>query len=54
MCYERSDRRRREAAESRELWQDFARTKAADDPEPPVAVEERAAEAREPAPVPER
>ena len=49
MCYERYLRRRREEAEeSRELWQDFERTRPIADPEPPAEVTEpERAEARE-------
>ena len=34
MCYERYLRRWREADESREMWQDFERTRPVSDPEP--------------------
>jgi hypothetical protein len=40
MCNERYLRRRREADESREIWQDFMRTQPHEDPEPPVEVTE--------------
>ena len=35
MCHERYLRRRREAEESHEIWQDFARTRPVDDGQPP-------------------
>jgi hypothetical protein len=38
MCNERYLRRRREADESREIWQDFMRTQPGEDPEPPGEV----------------
>jgi hypothetical protein len=38
MCNERYLRRRREADESREIWQDFMRTRPHEDPAPPVEV----------------
>jgi hypothetical protein len=49
MCYERYSRRRREEAEeSHELWQDFERTRPVADPEPPAeATEPERTEARE-------
>jgi hypothetical protein len=40
MCNERYLRRRREADESRAIWQDFERTQPVDDPEPPAEVTE--------------
>ncbi len=48
MCHERFLRRRhREAEESRELWEDFERTRPVVDPEPPAEVTEaERAEAR--------
>jgi hypothetical protein len=55
MCYERYERRRREADESREMWWDFARTQWVGDPEPPGEVTEpEPTEAREAVPTPER
>jgi hypothetical protein len=48
MCHERLWRRREEAQDSRELWQDFERTRLVVDPEPPPEVTEpERAEARE-------
>ena len=49
MCYERHLRRRREEAEeSHELWQDFERTRPVADPEPAAeAPQADRAEARE-------
>ncbi len=48
MCHERWMRRRREAEESRELWQDFERTRPIADPQRPAEVTEpERAEARE-------
>jgi hypothetical protein len=35
MCHERYLRRRREADESRAIWQDFESTQPVGDPEPP-------------------
>ncbi len=41
MCHERFlRRRRREVEESRELWEDFERTRPVGDPEPPAEVSE--------------
>jgi hypothetical protein len=40
MCNEHYLRRRREAEESRQVWQDFADTRPIDDPEPPGEVTE--------------
>ena len=41
MCHERFPRRRhREVEESRELWEDFERTRPVVDPEPPAEVSE--------------
>jgi hypothetical protein len=55
MCNERYLRRRREADESREIWQEFVRTEAVDDPEPPVeATEPEPSEVREAIGTPER
>ena len=56
MCYERYLRRRREEAdESRELWQDFERTRPVAEPEPPAEVTEaERAEDREEVTTPER
>ena len=34
MCYERYERRRREAEESRAIWRDFERTTPISEPEP--------------------
>lgn len=49
MCHERYlQRRRREAEESRELWDDFERTEPVADAEPPAeAAEPERARARE-------
>ena len=48
MCHERYLRRRKEADESRELWQDFERTTPIADPEPRTEVtESEPTEARE-------
>jgi hypothetical protein len=55
MCYERYDRRRREADESRQMWRDFGRTEPVRDPEPPDEVTEPdPTEAKEPVTAPER
>jgi len=55
MCHERYLRRRREAEESREIWQDFARTRPVDDPEPPgEPAEPEPTELREAIATPER
>jgi hypothetical protein len=55
MCYERYERRRREAEESREVWWDFARTTPVRDPEPRDDVSEaEPTEAREAVTSPER
>ena len=55
MCYERYERRRREAEESREMWRDFARTTPVRDPAPPDEVSEpEPTEAREAVTSPER
>jgi hypothetical protein len=55
MCHERYRRRRREVEESREIWQDFARTRPVEDPEPPdEAAEPEATEVREAIATPER
>ena len=55
MCYERWERRRREADESREMWRDFSRTTPVREPEPPDEVTEREpTEARETVTAPER
>jgi hypothetical protein len=55
MCYERYERRRREADESREMWRDFARTTPVRDPEPADEVSEpETTEAREATTAPER
>ena len=41
MCYERYPRRRREESdESRELWEEFERTRPLAGPEPPAEVTE--------------
>ena len=48
MCYERYLRRRREADESRDIWQEFERTQLVGDGEPPEEVTEpEPTEARE-------
>jgi hypothetical protein len=48
MCYDRYERRRREAEESREMWRDFARATPVGDPEPRDDVSEpEPTEARE-------
>ena len=48
MCYERYLRRRQEAEESREVWQDFERTQPVGDaPTPEAAAEPETAEERE-------
>ena len=44
MCYERYPRRRREAAESDRIWQEFDRTTPISEPEPPEADERKADE----------
>jgi hypothetical protein len=55
MCNERYLRRRREADESREIWQEFVRTETIDDPEPPDEVTEaEPSEVREAIGTPER
>jgi hypothetical protein len=55
MCYERYLRRRREADESREIWQDFERTRPVGDPEPREEVTDpEPTEARETTGVTER
>jgi hypothetical protein len=55
MCNERYLRRRREADESREMWQDFGRAEPIADPEPPDEVTERErTEAREAIGTPEQ
>jgi hypothetical protein len=55
MCHERYLRRRREADDSSELWQDFARTQRVDDLEPPDEVTEpEPTEEREAIATPER
>ena len=41
MCHERYLRRRCEADESREMWQDFARVQPVDEPQPPDEITER-------------
>ena len=40
MCYERYPRRRREADESHEMWQDFEQTCPVADPDAPLEVTE--------------
>ncbi len=48
MCYERYERRRREADESRAMWEDFARSEPLADPARPAeASEPERTEARE-------
>ena len=56
MCHERLLRRRsREVEESRELWEDFERTRPVVDPEPPAEVTEaERVDAREEITTPER
>ena len=56
MCHEHYlKRRRQDAEESRELWQDFERTQPVTDPEPPAEVTEtERAQAREEVATPER
>lgn len=56
MCHERYlRRRRREAEESRDLWEDFERTQPVAAPEPPAEVSEpERAGAREEITAPER
>ncbi len=55
MCYERYERRRREAEESPEMWRDFAQTAPVRDPEPRDEVSEaEPTEAREAVTSPER
>lgn len=56
MCHERFLRRRdREVEGSRELWEDFERTRPVADPEPPAEVaKEEGADAREEVAAPER
>jgi hypothetical protein len=55
MCNEHYMRRRREADESREIWQEFGRTRPIEDPDPPAEVTEpEQAEVREAVSQPER
>jgi hypothetical protein len=55
MCYERYWRRRRQAAESQSIWQDFEQTRPVAEPEPPPDVTTpEPTEAREEVAVPER
>jgi hypothetical protein len=55
MCYERYLRRRRQADESQNIWQEFDHTRPIADPEPPPDVTaQEPAEASEEAAVPER
>jgi hypothetical protein len=55
MCHERYLRRRREADESREMWQEFAQLQRIDDPEAPDEVTQpNPAEERETTATPER
>jgi hypothetical protein len=55
MCHELYQRRSREADESREIWQDFDRTRLVGDPEPREEVTEpEPTEAREEAALSER
>jgi hypothetical protein len=55
MCQERYLQRRREAEESREIWQDFARTRPVDERRPPdEAAEPESTEVREAIATPER
>jgi hypothetical protein len=55
MCYERHLSRRRQADESRSIWQDFEQTRPVADPEPPPDVTTpEPAEASEEIAVPER
>jgi hypothetical protein len=49
MCYERHLRRRREADESRGIWQEFDRTTPVSEPPPPEVAEPEATD-----PEPER
>ena len=55
MCHERYLRQRRQADESREIWQDFERTRPVSEPGPPPDVTEpERTEAKEPAAASER
>jgi hypothetical protein len=55
MCNERYLRRRREADESRAIWQDFEGAQPFEDPEPPAEVTEpEPTELREAIATPER
>ena len=55
MCNEHYLRRRREEQESREIWQEFGRTRPIADPEPPADVtEQETTEVREAVAQPER
>jgi hypothetical protein len=55
MCNERYLRRREDARESREIWQDFVRTEPTEDPERPGDVTEPdPTDAREAIGAPER
>ncbi|HTE60260.1 MAG TPA: hypothetical protein VK631_07900 [Solirubrobacteraceae bacterium] len=54
MCNERYLRRRREADESREIWQEFVQTESIDAPEPPDVTEPEPSEVREAVATPER
>ena len=45
MCFERYERRRREADESRAIWRDFDRTTPISDPEPREVTEPEVPEA---------
>ena len=55
MCYERHVRRRREVAESREIWHDFEQTRPVADPErPPEVTESERTDVREEIAIAER
>ena len=55
MCYERHLRRRREADESREIWQDFEQTRPVADPaRPPEVTEPERSDVREEIAIAER
>jgi hypothetical protein len=55
MCYERYLRRRRQADESQEIWQEFDRTRPIADPEPvPDVTPPEPTEAKEEVALPER